>query len=65
MDELKYPEFCLYVMGKSQDPKNVKELFEESTEFLVGNEIKIAVHKIQVQKVADLVLSVKVIPWVV
>jgi hypothetical protein len=44
MDKLKDPEFCLDVLGEPESSEYVEKLFEESAEFLVGNEVEVAVH---------------------
>ncbi len=65
MNEFKDPDFCLNVLGQPKDSQYVKELFEETTEFFVGDKVKIAVHKVQVQKVTDLIFLVEAVPRVV
>ena len=61
MDKLKDPEFGLNVLRKFDDSEDIEELLKESTEFFVGNEAEIAVHKIKVQKVTNLIFFIQVV----
>ena len=36
------------MLGKPEDSEDVEELFEERAEFFVGNEVEVAVHKVQI-----------------
>ena len=53
------------MLWKSKDSEDVKELFEERAEFFVGNEVEVAVHKVQIQKVTNLIFFIQIVSRVV